>query len=1541
MAKKKKTKLNAKFLSIVGMSLVLLVGGAYATWKLVRKQTPEKLLRIAEEKKAEGEIDEWARFTAGAAVLKGTDPEMYVRAGDNYGTLTWRDRENVGNMLGFWNKALEVDPTYMPALERLLDAYATFAEKSQGSKSAIPNYKALGDLADRVLKVEPEHKRAKTAKAQAVLESWMSGVDQPETDRQEAQTTLEQLHAADPANSEAIFTLGRLYAHTAGDANRRNDGATAAKIIDSAADFLDEAVNKCDTPETKFRVAQCYIFLAAADVRTGNPERFIKRVREYLERAYEKLDPSDKLFAPISVALGQMREQSGDREAGEQLLRDAMAKRPDEVEIRLSLAELLGRAPGRRKDALELLASDKIEPKAGFVGLRGAETRDWEVRGILNRANLLLDEFAAADPQRRAELMKAAQTDLDKLKAVGSGDPRVMRLEGRVLLAQNKPVDAIQLLERARTAMGEGESIVKDDVNFMLARCYMLTRQTGQAKNLLLELIVRYPTNATARAMLAEALLREGSKELAKIHVTELEKVAPNLPLTLRLKLATMDAATEKEQMDEYFGRLPENNRDEMLEKIEVAVAIKKFDEAARMLTTLREKDPDAIELILLLARTYVAQEKREDAVKLLEEAMKKHPNEPALKLAMAQATDAGAEAIAEIQRESVEQMTDPFDKAMTLYSVAMRENKPEEAIKHLQDAERARPDQPRVLELLFNDAMSRRNWDVAASYLDKLVKVDGDRAGGLTYKIRYAIGRGELDQANDLAQQLTRARPEFFQSWLALAKVTQLQGRLEESAQHYILALQKQPQNVDALKGIIEVYYALNRPDQVRRYIDMGLAVRPALFKEDDLDFKVHYGNPEEAINERTNALNADPSNIQHWLNLGVAYLKAAQKRGQANDTPGMLNLTKRGREALLKGVQRWPTDERFVRLYADLALLDQSYDDAEKIIREYLAQPGVGDRAETQFVLPDFFLRAGKPDKMMAALDESLTKFPGNEDLLIRKATMLQMGGQIEQALQTLEPHLKVPVLRKQYIETLIAAGRYAEAESKLKEALPQVSSDAEEYGLRNLLSLVYITSARWPEAQQELDRVLRREPRQPAALYYRALMRSQQPRGDLNEAAKDLVAVIDQLPNNVEARALLADVQKRRRDFESAIREYEAILRVRDDRGIRLRLFDLYCTVQPPRWPQAERVLREAVSSPAELQKDPELLTAFANMWRLRKDLNRAVQIMDLAIKASPGNLALVRGKLGLMIEAKSFTDVLKETDAVLAAGKGAPAPAWVWIFRAKSQVGLGDTAAALKEYERGMEDAVKLNDDIGMGALVQGVAEDIDTPTALRMVGDRWQTEPRWTMVVAYLQQQAGKYAEAAEMIDMLDKKFDQLARNQQESLLRLTGQVFLSMTPPNVARAIEAYKKLMTIVPEDWAVLNNIAYLYTMPGPNQNFSEALKYSTRAYELTLGSGGGQPLVMDTHGYALVVNGRVDEGIALLKSVIDMDPFPEAHLHLAEALLIKNLPDEAMASIQACQDLVEQWTREKRRVDDKVPAKIEDLMNRAKAAQDARRG
>jgi putative PEP-CTERM system TPR-repeat lipoprotein len=125
------------------------------------------------------------------------------------------------------------------------------------------------------------------------------------------------------------------------------------------------------------------------------------------------------------------------------------------------------------------------------------------------------------------------------------------------------------------------------------------------------------------------------------------------------------------------------------------------------------------------------------------------------------------------------------------------------------------------------------------------------------------------------------------------------------------------------------------------------------------------------------------------------------------------------------------------------------------------------------------------------------------------------------------------------------------------------------------------------------------------------------------------------------------------------------------------------------------------------------------------------------------------------------------------------------------------------------------------------------------------------------------------------------------------------------------QAINAYKRVLLLEPDNHAAMNNSAWLLNFNGKN---SEGLKYSQQALQLQPDT----PEYLDTHGMILLRLGQVDESLKVLMQSITLKPDSIViRLHLAEAFKVAGLDRESEQAIRRIDTTNSQWQSEIQRI------------------------
>src|SRR5215212_8304028 len=120
-------RVNTKFLTVltvivVGMGLVALLAK-----KFLVRESPEKYVVTGQQYMADKKYEEAVKSFARAVSLDSKNPQLWVQYGDALNQLSPTDVEYMRRARSAWDQALVVDPSFMPALDRMMQFWSDVA----------------------------------------------------------------------------------------------------------------------------------------------------------------------------------------------------------------------------------------------------------------------------------------------------------------------------------------------------------------------------------------------------------------------------------------------------------------------------------------------------------------------------------------------------------------------------------------------------------------------------------------------------------------------------------------------------------------------------------------------------------------------------------------------------------------------------------------------------------------------------------------------------------------------------------------------------------------------------------------------------------------------------------------------------------------------------------------------------------------------------------------------------------------------------------------------------------------------------------------------------------------------------------------------------------------------------------------------------------------------------------------------------------------------------------------------------------------------
>jgi tetratricopeptide (TPR) repeat protein len=680
-----------------------------------------------------------------------TDPNVakkrYLEMGNKY-----FDRGNYKSASIMYRRALEKDKRYGPAYYKLGLTYS-----KQGSLTlAVANFRRA---VDELRKDNPDHWDALMRVTDINV-----AIGRDPQHLKESEQNIQQLLAHDPNNFDAHRLNGDLLYVKAILARLR-----AGK--DEAAQDLQDAIGEYRKADSiKPGHTPVVMALAKCSVLQGNAAA--------AEELYRQVIDKDKAHVAAYNELYRLYMWESKRDDGEKLLKLAFQNNPKDY-IFLSTLAAHYSLENRRQDMIGVLQQIKshakdFPPAYQVVG-------DFYVRmGDPDSAIREFKEGIAKDPSRKATYQK------DMIS---------------VLIGQHKRGEAAEI----------NQQILKDNPNDSDARSleagFLLDKgDVTRALSELQAVATRSPDNAAARYNLGRANVARGEWEQARQSFQKAIEIHPDYMLA-RLALAQLlvtrgdyDAAL-KAAGD--ILKLDRGNKYAQLIESAALLGQKKFDDARALLNAMLQKNPNAPDVLFQLGvvnlaqgkykeahdafqrthelnpansrglmglvETEMAENKPDEAIKILQAEAAKSPNRLDIPLALGN-TEVRAGRY-DLALGYFQRVLDGLDKNtkvrgevyMRVGETYRRKGDLSNAINALQEGRKFLPDNPIILATLAMVLDRAGRYPEAKQVYLATIKLDPNNAVSLNnLAFLLAENNGDLDQALTMAQRAKQLLPNL-----------------------------------------------------------------------------------------------------------------------------------------------------------------------------------------------------------------------------------------------------------------------------------------------------------------------------------------------------------------------------------------------------------------------------------------------------------------------------------------------------------------------------------------------------------------------------------------------------------------------------------------------------------------------------------------------------------------------------------------------------------------------------------------------------------
>lgn len=1471
---------NKRFVLILAGSIVGLFGMAAGAYLFVQLRSGERSLRAGDRAAAQGDYETAARMYAKAVFREQANLEWLRKWRDAVAKQTPRSlsdyRTQYVELQGITGRIAVVARNDIEAHLALLRMIYTPLESGGGS---FEEWNVLANEARSSLRFfDPDRPAALQRYLAIGLAAASQSAARFDADRsEEARRELEEAIRNNPKDAEVAALLAGWHLQAAARAREAGRPDEVRAALEATTRTIADLVAADPSPLIVRTLKLSFdldVALRSINPQLTEPEQIAARRKiltdsaprlAELHEAALRADSSE--LSPSWIArferLSRAIEPARASELTLALIERAIAGRSDDALLKLMRADTLAQL-GRTDDAAQLLEqiTQLANPPVSFEGLR--------LFGIRARARFLQANIAATDAIRQRDSAQA-KAALDqavefrrRLAAEVPEDSAQLRIvDARLALARRDLATAQTLLESFLRSPGDAADQVVDaqlllaDVSLRLPQ-----PQPGRARELLREVDQARPGVRDIIFARGEIELQLNNRDEARRLFQRVLEIAPGDEAATR-QLRTLDALAGGDA-----GQVQDPVMRVLVEAERVArggAGGRDADEPRAIQILERGLEANAFDqrILEVLVRTYLTRNEGEKARAVVDRAARARPADENLKrlaesLAAVETLDGTLKLIDGRNLPAV-------DAALAKFEASRQFGDADRARGFLDEAIRAAPEDPRIIELTFQRALDENRLDEAQRLADLATQRDADRVGGDTFRARLLLARNNPREAINVLQRIVDRGAASVGVHRLLGTTLMDVGRSADGIRALRRALDLSPND---LGTTLLLTRALGSQGQLAEALAVARRAEPLgrnnpAFLDLWLGLEAAFGDRTVARQRREQVLQRTPSDLN---NVGAL----AELRMLDNDWDGARTLIDR----LKTEAPDLRTTALEARWFADRGNLRGAVDAFNAFI-ESQQKAGQLKTPDAHVVFAQFLMSRNQPELALRTLAAGKPlqdpKVRGVD--LITADTLLTLG-QFEQAEAIYRDLLSGGIadpqraIAKRLIETLVQQQKWTEAEQQFAalgdaadadvEILMQRSQTARGLGdrrrARELLDravarfpdepMTYVRRARLllgdPTAERDvlddLDTALRLRPGMWQALRTRASVHAAAGRRD--QELRDLQAAVDANPRLDALRTLLISQLLRDRREADAFQVAEA--------GLQGRTTDLAYLTQMGQifsaagaHGRAARFLRDAWRQSPDVAAGPYVAALLASSPPNFREAEAVLAQPGGRIDANP-QLLLIRASIRLA--QRRDADARGDVRASLAALPNAePATVETWY-------------AALRQVFPRAADAVSaLQDARAAGPL------------------EPWLVLLRGRTMVE-------DAATRAQGISMLEGFVASSASDPMKlSALRSLSQAYAA--EQNWERFGETTSRGLALAPTDAAFKNNAAYVLLVE--QKKPQDALPLAQQAAELAP----GDPNVLDTLAAVQWTLGQRDDALRNLSRAVRRYP---TDLERAGALL-----------------------------------------------------
>ena len=587
------------------------------------------------------------------------------------------------------------------------------------------------------------------------------------------------------------------------------------------------------------------------------------------------------------------------------------------------------------------------------------------------------------------------------------------------------------------------------EANIKLGHIYLLANNLEKAREQADKAAALAPEDPAVLGLQAVVEFREGDKAKAQTIALKAIELDPGEVMALRVlvELYQEDKPEEALALVQKGRAADAESVPLRLLNIRVLEAMGRDDEVIAEFQQLVELYPDSVVYVGRLVDFYVANDRLDDAEKLLRAQVKAQPDQNQMKMLLVRfmLMNKGAEvAVAELEQMLQQDPENAELRAALGGQLAfMGETERAEAVyKATFDFDTSGPSSQAARNQLTQLALSRKDFEQAARWNDEALEIEPENPEALANRARLKMVEGDYGQAIPDLRMALRGSPDSVTIMLLLAEAQQKNRSIDLALDNYRAVLRQQPGNLIALYQSATILAGQENYAEAEANIEKILAQQPENVM---------------AINLLTEIL----SRQQRWddAQMLVDRLAANEKTAPLGDTmTARLELRQGNLDTAIELAEAALAQND--KITAATTIAAQAYaakgdtEGAIKYLETYLAKyPDSGDLYD---VLAQLYLNEKQTDQAVAAYKRAIEYAPERIQSYVNLARILQFRGTPEEIVGVYEAGIasnpESVLLKLELSNRYQLMGDYDQARKLLEEGL---AIDANSPAVKNNLA------------------------------------------------------------------------------------------------------------------------------------------------------------------------------------------------------------------------------------------------------------------------------------------------------------------------------------------------------------------------------------------------------------------------------------------------------------------------------------------------------